>query len=37
MVATRAVFREMDRPRRLRLVDCTPTTTGVLMLSYDTV
>jgi dihydrofolate reductase len=30
------LFRELDRPRRLRLVDCTPTTTGVLMLSYDT-
>jgi dihydrofolate reductase len=29
------LFREMARPRRLRLVDCTPTTTGVLMLSYD--
>jgi dihydrofolate reductase len=31
------LFREMDRPRRLRLVDCTPTTTGVLMLTYDSV
>jgi dihydrofolate reductase len=31
------LFREMDRPRRLRLVDCTPTTTGVLMLTYDPV
>jgi dihydrofolate reductase len=29
------LFRELDHPRRLRLVDCTPTTTGVLMLSYD--
>jgi dihydrofolate reductase len=29
------LFRELDRPRRLRLVDCTPTTTGVLMLSYE--
>ena len=29
------LFRELDRPRRLRLVDCTPTSTGVLMLSYD--
>jgi dihydrofolate reductase len=29
------LFRVMDRPRRLRLVDCTPTTTGVLMLTYD--
>ena len=31
------LFREMDRPRQLRLVDCTPTTTGVLMLTYDSV
>jgi dihydrofolate reductase len=29
------LFREMNRPRRLRLVDCTTTTTGVLMLTYD--
>jgi dihydrofolate reductase len=29
------LFREMDRPRRLRLVDCTTTTTGVVMLSYE--
>lgn len=29
------LFREMDRPRRLRLADCTPTPTGVLMLTYD--
>lgn len=29
------LFREMDRPRRLKLVDCTPTTTGVVMLNYD--
>jgi len=29
------LFREMDRPRRLRLVGCTPTSTGVLMLRYD--
>ena len=29
------LFREMDRPRPLRLVDCTPTTTGVCILSYD--
>jgi dihydrofolate reductase len=29
------LFREMDRPRRLQLVDCTPTTTGVLLLTYD--
>src|SRR5829696_8308774 len=31
------LFRELDRPRRLRLVDCTPTATGVLMLAYDAV
>jgi dihydrofolate reductase len=31
------LFREMDRPRRLRLLDCTPTTTGVLMLTYHLV
>jgi dihydrofolate reductase len=31
------LFRTMDRPRRLRLVDCTPTATGVLMLAYDAV
>jgi dihydrofolate reductase len=31
------LFREMDRPRQLRLVDCTPTTTDVLMLTYDQV
>lgn len=31
------LFREMNRPRRLRLVDCTPTTTGVLVLTYDPV
>jgi dihydrofolate reductase len=30
------LFRQLDRPRRLRLVECTPTTTGVLMLGYDT-
>lgn len=30
------LFREMDRPRRLRLLDCAPTSTGVLMLSYET-
>lgn len=29
------LFREMDRPRRLRLVDCAQTSTGVLMLRYD--
>jgi dihydrofolate reductase len=31
------LFRQMDRPRRLHLVNCTPTTTGVLMLTYDLV
>ncbi|MFI7578700.1 dihydrofolate reductase family protein [Micromonospora sp. NPDC049497] len=31
------LFREMDRPRQLRLVDCTTTTTGVLMLTYEPV
>jgi dihydrofolate reductase len=30
------LFREMDRPRPLRLISCTPTTTGVVMLSYTT-
>lgn len=30
------LFREMKRPRRLRLMDCKPTGTGVLMLSYST-
>ena len=29
------LFREMDRPRRLRLTSCNATTTGVLMLSYE--
>jgi dihydrofolate reductase len=33
--AGKRLFRSMDRPRRLRLADCTPTTTGVLMLRYD--
>lgn len=28
------LFRETSRPLRLRLVDCTPTTTGVLLLAY---
>jgi dihydrofolate reductase len=31
------LFREMDRPRRLRLVDSAPTGTGVLMLTYHVV
>ncbi len=30
------LFRAMDRPRRLRLLDVTPTSTGVLMVSYAT-
>jgi dihydrofolate reductase len=30
------LFRDLDRPRRLRLTGCTPTSTGVLMLSYET-
>jgi dihydrofolate reductase len=29
------LFRDLPRPRPLRLVDCTPTSTGVLMLSYE--
>ncbi|GAB4057986.1 dihydrofolate reductase family protein [Catellatospora paridis] len=29
------LFRELPRPQRLRLVDSTPTSTGVLMLGYD--
>jgi dihydrofolate reductase len=29
------LFREMDRPRPLRLVDCAPSATGVLMLTYN--
>jgi dihydrofolate reductase len=28
------LFREFPEPKRLRLVSCTPTTTGVLMLDY---
>ena len=31
------LFREMDRPRQLKLVDWTATTTGVLMLTYEPV
>jgi dihydrofolate reductase len=31
------LFREMDHPRRLRLTSAEPTSTGVIMLSYDTV
>ena len=29
------LFRETDRQLPMRLVDCTPTTTGVLLLSYQ--
>jgi dihydrofolate reductase len=29
------LFRELAHPRPLRLVDCTPTSTGVLMLGYE--
>jgi len=28
------LFRELPRPLPLRLVDCTPTTTGVLLITY---
>jgi dihydrofolate reductase len=30
------LFRAMDHPRRLRLLDVTPTSTGVLMIGYAT-
>jgi len=30
------LFNQLDQPRRLRLVGVEPTTTGVVMLSYDT-
>jgi dihydrofolate reductase len=29
------LFREYPNPRRLRLTECTPTTTGVLLLTYE--
>lgn len=29
------LFRQVPRPLSLRLADCTPTTTGVLLLSYQ--
>jgi dihydrofolate reductase len=29
------LFRELERPRPLRLLECTPTPTGVLMLRYE--
>ncbi len=35
--AGKRLFREYPRPIRLRLTDCTPTTTGVLILSYERV
>ena len=31
----RRLFRDTDRPIRLRLTDCTPTTTGVLLCTYE--
>jgi dihydrofolate reductase len=31
------LFREMDHPRRMRLVSAEPTSTGVVMLSYESV
>lgn len=31
------LFREMDHPRRLRLSGVEPTSTGVVMLSYDSI
>ena len=30
------LFRELKQPRKLRLMDCRPTSTGVLMLNYST-
>lgn len=33
--AGKRLFRETSRPLPLRLTDCTPTTTGVLLLSYQ--
>lgn len=30
------LFRGYPEPRRLRLTECTPTTTGVLLLTYET-
>jgi hypothetical protein len=29
------LFRQTPRPLPMRLIDCTPTTTGVLMLTYQ--
>jgi dihydrofolate reductase len=34
--AGKRLFNELDRPRRLRLTDVEQTTTGVVMLSYET-
>ncbi len=31
----RRLFGETDAPKRLRLVDATPTTTGVLILTHQ--
>jgi dihydrofolate reductase len=31
------LFRDLPRPRPLRLLECTPTGTGVLMLNYEAV
>ena len=33
--AGKRLFRQIHRPLPMRLVDCTPTTTGVLLLSYE--
>jgi dihydrofolate reductase len=33
--AGKRLFRQTARPLPMRLVDCTPTTTGVLLLSYQ--
>ncbi len=31
------LFTQLDQPRRLRLLDVQPTTTGVVMLSYESI
>jgi dihydrofolate reductase len=33
--AGKRLFRQTSRPLPMRLIDCTPTTTGVLLLSYQ--
>ena len=33
--AGKRLFRQTPRPLAMRLVDCTPTTTGVLLLTYQ--